>query len=85
MIDIKLAVLRHVAICEQVSAISGPRALATLKTTQKALANVETANAVRDLHRGGFIAVAMPRRPRAPARFVLTEKGSAVIAGKVAA
>ena len=81
MIDIKHEVLRYVAMCEEVAVISGPRALATLKSTENALANVGTAYAVKELHQGKFIAVSLPRKPKSAVRFILTQKGRDVLSG----
>lgn len=84
-LDLDLRVLRYVSQCCEVAVISGPKALATLDTTIKALNNTGTADAVKRLHRGGQIATAMPYRPRAPVRFVITTKGEEMLSRKAAA
>lgn len=84
-LDLDLRVLRYVSQCCKISVISGPKALATLKSTRNNMCNTGTADAVKRLHRGGYIATACSGRPRAPVRFVLTDKGAEMLAQRVAA
>lgn len=85
MLPIQHRILSLIGAAERASIITGPKALATLAYLIKQADDPWTARVVRLLHREGYIATNIPRRPKSPVRFRLTDRGREALKGRIAA